>query len=187
MKKSIITIAGALGSGKSSTAKGVAEALGYRHTSSGDLFRKIAKDRGLSVEALNLTAEEQKDIDYEVDEWLKKMGQEESDFVIDSRLAFHWMPDSFKVYLSLDPDSAAERIFMHMKDAGRVSEDATTVEEVRTSIDRRYASEQKRYMDLYNVDPSDPKNFDLVIDTKTNDLKTVIQMLITAYKKWRSE
>lgn len=184
MKKSIITIAGALGSGKSSTAKGVAELLGFRHTSSGDLFRKIAKERGLSVEALNLTAEQQKDIDYQVDEWLTTMGREESNFVIDSRLAFHWMPDSFKVYLSLDPESAAERIFLHMKDAGRVSEDATTIAEVRASIDRRYQSEQKRYKDLYNVDPSDPKNFDLVIDTKQNDLKTVIHLVVTAYQNW---
>ena len=184
MKKSIITIAGALGSGKSSTAKGVAEALGYQHTSSGDLFRKIAKERGLSVEALNLTAEQQKDIDYQVDEWLQKMGREENNFVIDSRLSFHWMPDSFKVYLSLDPQTAAERIFFHMKDAGRVSEDATTDEEVRASIDRRFASEQKRYLDLYNVNPSDPSNFDLVIDTKDNDLKTVIHLVLDSYKKW---
>lgn len=185
MKKSIITIAGSVGSGKSSTAKGVAAALGYRHTSSGDMFRQLAKERGLSVEALNLTAEAQKEIDYQVDEWLQKMGREEEDFVIDSRLAFHWIPNSFKVYLSLDPESAAERIFMHMKDAGRVSEDATTVEEVRASIDRRYASEQKRYLDLYRIDPSDPRNFDLVIDTKTNDLKTVIQLVVESYRTWR--
>lgn len=186
MKKSIITISGALGSGKSSTAKEVAALLGYRHLSSGDLFRKMAKERGLSIEAINLTAEEQKDIDYKVDEWLQKIGKKESDLVIDSRLAFHWIPDSFKVYLALDPDTAAERIFMHMKDAGRVSEDATTVEEVFTSINRRYTSEQKRYMDLYGVDPSEQKNFDLVVDTKANDLKTVIQIVTETYQKWRA-
>lgn len=186
MKKSIITIAGAVGSGKSSTARGVAAVLAFRHTSSGDVFRKIATERGVSVEAINLAAEEQKEIDYQVDEWIKNMGREDDQFVIDSRLAFHWMPESFKVYLSLDPDTAAERIFMHMKEAGRVSEDATTVEEVRASIDRRYASEQKRYLDLYNVDPSDPRNFDLVIDTKTHDLQTVIRMVADSFQKWRA-
>ncbi len=186
MKKSIITISGALGSGKSSTAKGVAALLGYRHLSSGDLFRKMAIERGLSIEAINLTAEEQKDIDYKVDEWLQKIGKEEKDVVIDSRLAFHWIPDSFKVHLTLDPDTAAERIFTHMQDEGRVSEDATSVTDVRASIDRRHASEQKRYMDLYDVDPTNPTNFDLVIDTKHNDLKTVMHMVTEAYQKWRA-
>lgn len=140
----------------------------------------------MSVEAINLAAEEQKEIDYQVDEWLRKMGREDDHFVIDSRLAFHWIPESFKVYLTLDPDTAAGRIFKHMKDAGRVSEDATTVEEVRTSIERRYASEQKRYLDLYNVDPSDTSHFDLVIDTNAHDLPTVIRMVVDAYNAWRT-
>ncbi len=185
MKKSIITLMGTLGSGKSSTAKGVAAALGYRHFSSGDFFRKIAKERGLSVEALNLTAEEQQDIDHQVDDLIVKMGKEESDLVIDSRLAWHWMPDSFKVFLTLDVDTAAERIFTHMQDEGRVSESASTVEEVKTSIEHRAASEKKRYHNLYQVDPTDPANYDLVIDTKTNDLKTVITMVLEAYKRWQ--
>src|SRR3989344_9467418 len=89
--KSIITIAGSQGSGKSSTAKMAAQALGYRHYSSGDLFRKIARERGLSIEAINLTAEQQTEIDYKVDELLQKMGREEDKLVIDLRLSWHTM------------------------------------------------------------------------------------------------
>lgn len=185
--KDIITIAGTLGSGKSSTAKALAAALGFTHFSSGDLFRKIAEERGESIEAINLSAEVQKDIDYKVDELLRTMYAEQDGMVIDSRMAWHWMPDSFKVFLQLDTDTAAERIFSHMQESGRVSEAATSVDEVKASIERRLASEQKRYFDLYGVDPRDPSNYDLVIDTKHNDLKTVIAMVLEAFEERRAQ
>ncbi len=187
MKRELITIAGSLGSGKSSTAKEVAKILGYRHFSSGDLFRKMAAERGESVEATNLSAEAQRDIDYEVDRLLQEMGKSESKLVIDSRMAWHWMPDSFKVFLSLGIDHAAQRIFNDVREKRRVSEDADSLEEVRASIERRFASEQKRYMALYGVDPTDPKNFDLIIDTKENDLENVIRILLDRYSRWREQ
>lgn len=185
MKREVITIAGSLGSGKSSTAKAVAKKLGYEHFSSGDLFRKIATERGESVEATNISAEVQQDIDHQVDELLKRMGKEKNKLVIDSRLAWHWMPNSFKVFLSLDADTAAERIFQDVVKKSRVSEDAKSVEDVRASIERRFASEQKRYQALYGINPTDPKNFDTVIDTKYNDLDSVIAIVLKAYEAWR--
>jgi len=185
MKRELITIAGSLGAGKSSTAKKVAQELGYRHFSSGDLFRKIAAERGESVEATNLSAEVQKDIDFKVDNLLKEMGRTEEKLVIDSRMAWHWMPDSFKVFLTLDTDSAAERIFNDVQSKRRLSEDASTLSDVRTSIERRFASEQKRYLALYGVDPTDPNNFDLVINTKENSLDAVVDTVLKAYAVWR--
>ena len=185
MKRELITIAGSLGAGKSSTAKKVAQELGYRHFSSGDLFRKIAAERGESVEATNLSAEVQKDIDFKVDNLLKEMGRREEKLVIDSRMAWHWMPDSFKVFLTLDTDSAAERIFNDVQSKRRLSEDASTLSDVRTSIERRFASEQKRYLALYGVDPTDPNNFDLVINTKENSLDAVVDTVLKAYAVWR--
>lgn len=186
MKKHIITIAGAIGSGKSSTAKGVAEQLAYKHFSSGDLFRAIARERGLSVEALNLTAEEQTEIDHQVDDLLKKMGRDDDHLVIDSRLAFYWMPQSFKVYLGLDQETAAKRIFHHMQTEGRVSQSAHSVPELLENIKTRVESEKKRYRTLYNVDVTDTTPFDLVIDTKDNTLPRVIEMIIESYRTWRN-
>jgi cytidylate kinase len=185
MKKEIITIAGSLGSGKSSTAKAVASALGFRHFSSGDLFRQLAVERGESIEAMNISAEVQRDIDLKVDDLLQDVYRTEERLVIDSRMAWHWMPYSFKVFLALDPDTAAERIFSHLQEEGRMSEEAKSVQEVRTSIDRRSASEQKRYSALYGVNATDLLNFDIVINTKQNDLTTVTRMVSAAYHAWR--
>jgi CMP/dCMP kinase len=186
MKRDVITIAGSLGSGKSSTAKAVAAALGFRHFSSGDLFRRIAAERGESIEAMNISAEVQRDIDLKVDNLLQDMYRKEEKLTIDSRMAWHWMPGSFKVFLVLDRDTAAERIFNDLQGGGRASEDAGSVEEVRGSIDRRFASEQKRYAGLYGVNPTDPLNFDIVINTRHNDLATVTSIVLAAYRVWRA-
>jgi CMP/dCMP kinase len=185
MKKDIVTVAGSPGSGKSSTAKAVASALGFRHFSSGDLFRQLAVERGESIEAMNISAEVQRDIDLKVDKLLQEMYRKQEELVIDSRMAWRWMPYSFKVFLLLDMATAAQRIFDHLQQEGRMSEDANSVQEVRDSIDRRFASEQKRYNALYGVNPTDPLNFDIVVNTKDNDLSTVTGMVIAAYKAWR--
>ena len=134
---------------------------------------------------MNISAEVQRDIDLKVDDLLQEMYFTEEKLAIDSRMAWHWMPGSFKVFLVLDPDTAAKRIFKHLRHEGRTSEDARSVEEVRNSIERRFASEQKRYAGLYGVNPTDPLNFDIVINTRNNDLKTVTAMLLAAYRAWR--
>jgi len=187
MKKQIITIAGSLGSGKSSTARAVASALEFQHFSSGDLFRRLAVERGESIEAMNISAEIQRDIDLKVDNLLEEIYRTNESLVIDSRMAWHWMPLSFKVFLVLDPNTAAERIFHHLQEEGRMSEDATSVQEVRKSIDRRSASEQRRYAALYAVNATDPLNFDIVINTKLNDLRTVTAIVGAAYHAWRTD
>src|SRR5690242_6828402 len=113
MKKQIITLAGSPGSGKSSTARAVAAALGFRHFSSGDVFRQLAAERGESIEAMNISAEAQRDIDLKVDKLLQEMARTDDRLVIDSRMAWHWIPASFKVFLLLDAATAGARIFSH--------------------------------------------------------------------------
>jgi cytidylate kinase len=185
VKKEIITIAGDIGSGKSSTAKGVASALGYEHFSSGDLFRKIAAERGLSVEAMNLSLEERNDVDYGVDELLRSMASKDK-LVIDSRLAYHWMPESFKVFLSIDPRSSAERIYAHIQKQGRVSQEGSSAEEIRKNTEVRMASETRRYAALYGgINIYDVSQFDIVVDTTHNDLAMVIKIVLDAYVAWQ--
>jgi CMP/dCMP kinase len=186
MKKKIVTVAGSPGAGKSSTAKAAAAALGFRHFSSGDLFRQLAAERSESIEAMNISAEVQRDIDLNVDQLLREKYSKEDRLVIDSRMAWKWMPCSFKVFLVLDPETAAQRIFHNLQEEGRQSEDAKSVEEVRASIDRRFASEQRRYLALYDVNPTDPLNFDVIINTRHNGLSTVTAIVIAAYEAWQA-
>ena len=184
-KKEIITICGGLGSGKSSTAKMVASKLGFEHFSSGDFFRQVGLELGLSINELNKKAETDPSIDIKTDEKLRDMNNR-SKVVIDSRTAYHWIPQSFKVYLDLPVDIAKQRILNSIKEnkLRQQSEQSNTVEEVYTKMIERFESEQKRYWDLYKINNKDMSNFDLVVDTNKNNLEQVVEIVIVAYKNW---
>ena len=85
-------------------------------------MRKIAIDMGITLNELSKIAETDSSIDISIDNEVKKAG-EMSQVVIDSRLAFHWIPESFKIYLELEPKVAKERILKikkrHLSRGGR--------------------------------------------------------------------
>jgi|ERR1035437_1324667 cytidylate kinase len=186
MKKEIVTICGSLGSGKSSTADLVAQRLGYKRFSSGDFFRQVGIELGLSVTETNKRAETDPKIDEMTDQKLRDLNSAEK-IVIDSRTAYHWIPDSFKVYLDLSAEIAQERILNNLKvnKSRQQSEKESTLEEVYQKMRERFESEQKRYWDLYKIDNKDKNNFDLVIDTDRNNLEQVVDIVVSEYKKWR--
>jgi len=188
MKKRIITIAGKPGSGKSSAAKNVAQELSYKHYSSGDFFRSIANNRGVSVTELNKIAETDPQIDIDIDEKNRALNNE-IDLVVDSRTAFHWVPESFRVYLDIDPDVAIRRIMQDLAvnaDRQKSEEAYKNLEEAKEHMVTRYSSENKRYQDLYQLDPSQHENYDLIIDTgiSTNNLDSVVTEIIEKYSTW---
>lgn len=191
MKREIITIGGNNGSGKSSTAKAVATALGYAHYSGGDFMRTLAQERNLSLAELSRLAEEDPSIDTLIDERQRAFMQTHDQFVIDSRLGFFWAPDSFKVFLKIDPEIAARRILKDRKSNALrgATESATTIEEMTRRSIERLESERLRYKTLYGIeDHTDPAHYDLVIDTgkQENMLDEVTQRVISEYQQWRS-
>lgn len=183
-KKHIITIAGRPGSGKSTTAKGLASSLGYEHFSSGDLFRAIAKEQGVDVLQANLAAEQEATIDHLVDQRLRDIGANEDEKVIDSRMAWHWMPNSFKVYLDLDLLTAAERS-LGGRDMDLHNEDVPeSHQEYAEALQQRLDSEARRYKSLYNVNPYDMTNYDLVVDTAANNSEQVLELILKSFDQW---
>lgn len=185
MKKKIITIAGKPGSGKSTTAKKLASDLNYNHFSSGDFFRQVGLDKGLDIISLTALAEKDKSIDELTDQKVREMGEKEN-IIVESRLAFHWIPDSFKVYLDLDADTCAERMFKDLESnaSRKESENCRTLEEMKEKLKVRFASEKKRYMEMYGVDPQDLSQYDLVINTSANTIEEVSEEIKNAYKAW---
>lgn len=185
MKKEIITITGTLGGGKSSTSDLVAKKLDFKRFSSGDFMRKVALARGLSLNEFGRIAEIDESIDKSIDEEVRKAGEMKK-IVIDSRLAFHWIPESFKVYLDLPPEIAKDRILSNLKEnpLRKESENSSTPEEIYQKIINRLESEKKRYRELYGLDHTNKKNFDLIIDTNENNLEQVADIIVSEYRKW---
>ena len=97
-----ITITGNLGSGKSSVAKILRE-RGYEYSSTGNIFRQLAMEKGLSVEEFNRQVNEaasrgDHSVDKMIDDTTARIGEERDNVVFDSRLAWHFAPKSFKVF-----------------------------------------------------------------------------------------
>jgi CMP/dCMP kinase len=182
----IITVSGKPGSGKSSTADRVAEMLGYTRYSTGDIVRAMIKKKKMTLAEFNKNAEEDPSYDYELDEELRKM-REQNEVVIDSRLGFYWIPESFKVYLDLDPEVAIARIY---KDSninalrGATEENAIGMDGVIDQVNERLNNERRRFKKLYNINPYASANFDLIIDTSRHSPQTVALTVFDMYNKW---
>ncbi len=167
----IITISGRAGSGKSSVAKQLAEILGYRHYSMGDMRREIASRMRMDINALNKYDEKNGGItDRQVDEFLARLGKEQDNLVIDSRLGFHFIPNSIKIFLDADIKTRAERIFSDL----RSTENYKSLEETVSMIEKRENSDTVRYNKLYSINCCDTNNYDCVIDTSKLAVNDVI-------------
>lgn len=185
-KKHIITLSGKPGSGKSSTADKVAELLSYTRYSSGDIVRSYVRKHGMTLEEFNTRAQTDHSLDQDIDEELRKL-REHNDIVVDSRLGFYWIPESFKVYLDLDMDVATARIY---KDAisnanrGVGAGTATSISDAARQVQSRLNAEVRRFKALYGVDPYQSTNFDLIINTARHSPQTVALTIFDHYKKW---
>lgn len=182
----IITISGKPGSGKSSTADRVAELLNYDRYSSGDLVRKHVRKQGTTLALFNQKAESDPSMDHAIDEELRGL-RSSQDMVIDSRLGFYWIPESFKVYLDLDISVAIARIFKDAVDnKGRSSEGglASNVSDVQKQVQSRLNTEIRRFRNLYGINPYDDKHYDLIINTSRHSPETVALTVYDTYRKW---
>jgi CMP/dCMP kinase len=171
-----VSIAGHVGSGKSSVARLVAERTGRRFLSTGHMFRDIASRHGMTVLELNRHAETHPEIDDEVDGHLRELAMSDEALVIDSRMAWHFVPASFKAYLVVDPIVGAERVL----GASRRDESYGSLEEAaRANLDRQRV-EADRYRALYGVVRDHWGNYDLVVDTTDISADRVADIVVEA-------
>lgn len=168
-----ITISGTPGSGKSAVAALVAERLGLKHYSAGGFMREIAKRRGIDILELNMLAAKDKSIDKEADDNVKRLGEEQDHFILDARLGWLFIPDSIKIFLEVEENIGAERIFKQKR-----SDEQFDIEETTQAIKQRKAMEAKRYQERYGVDHLDKEHYDFVLDTGNLTLREVVDKVV---------
>lgn len=137
-------------------------------------------------------SEIRKIVDEIIDEKIKHMGEEinkehrpDEVWIVDSRLAFRNIPDSFSVRLTCRPDIAGKRLF---EDKSRGKEDSgyKNVQEAIQQREERKNGEIRRYKKRYDVDLTDENNYDVIIDTSFSsieDISDVILMCLDRYIK----
>ena len=187
-KKHIITLGGLPGSGKTTVRHLLAERLGYKIFSTGHLARRLAEERGMTLEAFNELAVSSAEIDHLIDAELERIEHEEDNYVIDSHLAFHFVPSAFAVYLDISIETAVQRVFGDRESEirKRSGDIADTLEESLIKTRKRIDNHKERYMLHYGVNPYIPSQYTCVINAESITPEEVTEKILVAYTDWQS-
>ncbi|MBU2617928.1 MAG: AAA family ATPase [Euryarchaeota archaeon] len=169
----IITLSGLSGSGTSTVARTLADMLQLEVVSAGDMFRDMARERGLSLEELGKLAELDPKIDKMIDERQAEIAKEKDNVLIEGRLS-GWMVDAdIKIWLKASAESRCERV---------ASREGMFFEQALRDAKEREACEAKRYTEFYKIDINDLSPYDLVIDSSKWDRDGVVDILYASIK-----
>jgi CMP/dCMP kinase len=177
-----ITLTGDLGSGKSAASRLLCAATGYAYLSTGQIQRRLAAELGIDTLEMNRRADTDPTIDQRIDGVFVALNDDPAGYVVDSRMAWFFIPHSFKIYLQVDARVAAERI---LSDPTRNSEQYASVDEAIEKIRARKASENVRFLTKYGADCADLHNFDVVINTTRrtpNEVNDLIGKALEAHR-----
>ncbi|MDP6292539.1 MAG: AAA family ATPase [Candidatus Thalassarchaeaceae archaeon] len=155
-----ITVSGPPGSGTSTLVEKLANEYSWLSLNGGDIFRKEAKDRNLTVGQFSELCKTNLDVDKSLDEILKKEIENPNGAeIIESRLSGWWAHlmgvDCLRVWVNVSPEECARRI---QKREGGNFEDRLVLSQ------QRQIDDKERYRILYDIDLDDMSPYSLIID-----------------------
>jgi cytidylate kinase len=169
-KKLLITISGPAGSGKSHCATALAEAFGLPCHSAGSIFRRVAEERGVTLEALTKLAEKDEGIDREIDhqtEVLAKAGG----VILEGRLVAFFSTSGtnrLSFYLTAPMEERVKRI---------ADREGISIKDARLKTLAREEGERRRYKKIYGLDTKDLSRYDFVINTSLWGKEPIAELL----------
>ena len=174
-KHQVITFSGLPGSGKSSTAKSLAEKLGYPYYAVGGPLRKMAKEKGVSVLEMSQHFETDTKLDNFLEAEMLKFVKNNGKAVIDGRIA-GWILaenniESYDIWLGAPLEIRVSRI---------IEREDGELQAFLQSTKNREESEILRYKQAYNIDMLDKSIYDLIVQTETLSQEEVLDFV---YKK----
>lgn len=170
-----VTIFGLAGTGTTTVGKLLAARLRVPFMSSGNMFRAKAKELCLTLYDFEKLCNEDDSYDRALDAEIEMYGKMHESFVFESRLAWHFIPDSFKVKIICDLDTRIARI------AGR---DKETFEEKKKKTLTREEDGPKRYREYYGITEFAPDAaFDLILDSTELSPEEIVERIARALGK----
>ncbi len=173
-----ITISGTAGSGKNITGELLAKELGYKYYDIGGVRREMAKSRGMSLAEFNQLGEKESFTDKDADKFAEKIGKENPDLVMTGRLAFHFIPDSIKIFLDADLKVRADRIHRSF----RSEENFSSLVDAMRVITEREISDRRRYSDIYGINCYHHGHYDIVVDTTNKSPEEAVREIMSFIK-----
>ncbi len=180
-----ITITGRLGSGKTTVCRILSDKYGYEIYSTGKINRAIAAEKGITALEMNELMAKDLSFDHMIDDAVSRISREMRDrtLIFDSRMAWHFACDSFKVFMHIDPAIAAKRV---MADDRGAVEKYTDADDARRQLLARATAENTRYRRIYGTDNLDYRNFDLVADSATITPEALAALILSEFELYGS-
>jgi len=179
MMSPIFAISGLHGSGKSTYARAIAKAYRLRLVSAGQLFRKLAQEKNMTLEQFTEEAKNNPQIDRMIDEITKEEARK-GNVVLDGQLSA-WMSQ----------DAADVKLFFTAPDDVRFARiarrDHVSIESAKKQTLMREAVQKERYMRLYGIDPSDLSIYDVIFDTNLQSIQKNINILKEILREYMTE
>lgn len=181
-----ITITGNLGSGKSTICRLLNENYQFEIYSTGKVQRELASQMNMTTLELNQLMRSDRKYDTMIDDATTKLSREnkDKDIIFDSRLAWHFVEHSFKVFVSVSLEVAAERV---MNDSRGEVEKYTSLEEAKKLLAERADTEKIRYKEIYNLNYMDFSNYDLIIDSTDCTPDKIAEIIMMEAKKFEKQ
>lgn len=175
-KRLIITVSGPHGTGKSTYAKALAEALNLRYVSAGELFRHLAKQHNLSLEAFSRRAANDPSIDRMLDERTKAEAKK-GGVVIDAQLGAWMVRDlaDVKILLTAPDEVRFKRI---------AARDGSEMADAMRETENRESIQKQRYRKYYGIDVTDLSIYDLKLDTSLYPIEKTKAIIVDAVRNF---
>jgi len=178
----LFSINGQLGSGKSSVCDYFKEHDSFLVFTTGMLHRQLAKEKGLTSVQFNEVIKNDPSVDAMIDQACLHFSEDNKgkDIIFDSRLAWHFVKGTFKIFLIVSPSIAADRVFR----SRIVEEKYQSKEDALKELTHRRELENERFIKAYGIDCNNYRNYDLIIDTSLLQVEQVVQFIMDAYNKY---
>ncbi|MEM1619471.1 MAG: cytidylate kinase family protein [Fervidicoccaceae archaeon] len=171
----IIAVSGSAGSGKTTYAAHLSKELGLKLVSAGKIFRKIAEERGLTLEELNREALESPSVDFLIESEVIREASS-GGAVIEGHLAAWAVAGVADLLVFLDAP-------LEVRVLRIASREGRPLGEVVVETTKRELLEALRYKKFYGIDVTDQGFFHVKLDTSLASEEEIKETLTDLVKR----
>lgn len=163
-----ILLSGLSGTGSTTAAKRIAADFHLEYVYGGQIFRNLARERGISLEDLAESLEQHPDEEKQMDDRLCAAGKHDNVLIEGRTMGWIFPRDvpAIRIWLTCDLMERLRRV-----------EDREHHARSAENLLRREASDNRRYKMLYGIEENDFTPFDLILDTTNLSVDAVVDAI----------
>lgn len=169
----IITIGGLAGSGTTTASEVLSKRLNIPFISAGSIFREMANEYGMTIFEFSKYAEDNTDIDIEIDKRQADLANNVENIIVEGRLSAYFIEADLRIWMIAPLDIRAKRI---------AHRESKSIELAKEEIQIREKSETLRYLDIHDIDINNFDIYDLILNTNRFKPNSIADIILTTLK-----